>query len=71
MLALACLPTLDTILMVFSIKCFPNFHSHLICSTRIPHAEEPNLCILSPKPLCKDEIINNIKYKDVCRDTTK
>ena len=56
------------LLTVFSIKCLSNFLSHLlICSTWIPHAEEPNLCIFSLKSLCKDGIINNIKYKDVCR----
>ena len=48
--------------MFFSIKCLPKFHPHLlIYLTRIPHVEEPNLCIFSPKFLCKDEIINNIK----------
>ena len=67
---LTCLTTLNAILMFFSIKYFPNFHPHLlIYSTLIPHDEEPNLCILSPKFLCKDLIINNIKYKDVCKGT--
>jgi len=50
---LACLTTLDAILMFFSINCFPNFHPHLqICLTLIPHDEEPNLCILSQIPNC-------------------
>ena len=49
----------------FSINLVNFFYLHLlICSTRISHDEKPNLCILSPKSLCKDEIINNIKYKD-------
>ena len=52
---LACLTTLDAILMFFSINYFPNFHQHLLrYSTLIPHDEEPNLCILSLKSLCKD-----------------
>ena len=69
---LVCLIILNAILMFFTINCFPNFRPHiLICSTLIPHDEESTLCILSLKSLCKDGIINNIKYKDVCRSTTK
>ena len=31
----------------------------------------PNLSIFFPKSLCKDRIINYLKYGDVCRDKTK
>lgn len=56
----------------FSINLVNFSYPHLlICLTRIPHDEESNLCIFSPKSLCKDRIINSIKYKDVCKTFLK
>ena len=50
----------------------PNFHPHLLRhSTLISHDEESNLSILSPKSFSKDEIINCMKYGDVCKGKTK
>ena len=40
-------------------------------STLIPHDEEPNLSILSPKSLCRDKSINYMKFGDVCIGKTR
>ena len=64
---LACLTTFDAILTCFSIYCYSNFHSHLLrYSTLIPHNEESNLSILSPKSLYRDKTVNYMKFVDVC-----
>ena len=64
---LTCLTTLDTMLRCFSILCYSNFHPHLLrYSTLIPHDEQPNLSIFSPKYFCRDKIVNCMKFRDVC-----